>query len=464
MERWNKQIIACLLIAVILSFAVFSDCLVYETNAMIRTSFEASASDSKEEDTGIMTSIIEKEKVMFNKDRTTTFLNVDDSEMKALDVSSDRKVISKDNKSFFGVMDFKETALHKEVILHKIKNDVFFAENEWKDPKEIQAGAAATEPVPVVAEPVLPSEWDNKVMARVEEEVNIREQANADSPLVGKLKKGASGEILEQNGEWTKISSGNVTGYVSNEFLAFGMEAKELAEHHGVRVATVQADTLRVRKEPGEESDIVSLAAQGNILTVNSEENGWLSVKLSSGENGYVKSEYVTTELKLETAISVEEEQAAIRAAEQAAAEKAKAQEEQAAKKKAAVEAKSRNAIQAEADEETLLAGLVQLEAGGESYEGKLAVANVVINRVNSSRYPKSIRMVIYQKGQFPGATNGKLARILEKGVKSDCLKAARDAIAGNNNIGNHMYFNSVGTLNTNNLGDYTIIGNQCFY
>lgn len=455
MERWNKQIIACLLIAVILSFVAFSNQLSYNTDAMTRSSFEASANGSRK--TGIITDFNESEKIFYTGDRALAFLNSTDS--------SDGKEITEDKKSLVEIADIKSADLQKKVnVVQEIKKNVFFedgVESVWKDPKEIQASITAAE-VPVVAAAEVPSEWDNKAIAKVEEAANIREQADTGSALVGFLKKGAAAEILEQNGEWTKISSGSVTGYVSNEFLAFGTEAEELANQQGRRVATVQADTLRVRKEPGEEAAIAALAAQGNTLTVNSDENGWLNVTLDSGETGYVKCDYVSVELKLGTAISLEEEQAAIRAAEQTAAEKAAAEQE--AKKKNVTKTTNRNTTEAEVDEATLLAGLVQLEAGGECYEGKLAVANVVINRVNSSRYPKSIRSVIYQSGQFPGATNGKLDKILAKAVRSDCLKAAREAIDGKNNIGNYMHFNSVGTLNINSLGDYTIIGNQCFY
>ena len=56
-----------------------------------------------------------------------------------------------------------------------------------------------------------------------------------------------------------------------------------------------------------------------------------------------------------------------------------------------------------------LLAKIIHVEAGHEGIEGRIAVGNVVLNRVNDSRFPDTIRDVIYQPNQFPPATNGLL-------------------------------------------------------
>ena len=74
-----------------------------------------------------------------------------------------------------------------------------------------------------------------------------------------------------------------------------------------------------------------------------------------------------------------------------------------------------------------LLARLIQCEAGGESYDGKLAVGSVVINRVKSSYFPNSVSGVIYQSGQFSPVASGRLAYRLEAGVDGSCLQAAQD-------------------------------------
>ena len=51
-----------------------------------------------------------------------------------------------------------------------------------------------------------------------------------------------------------------------------------------------------------------------------------------------------------------------------------------------------------------LLAAIIYCEAGNQSMQGKIAVGNVVLNRVNSRKFPNTISKVIYQKGQFTPA------------------------------------------------------------
>lgn len=90
-----------------------------------------------------------------------------------------------------------------------------------------------------------------------------------------------------------------------------------------------------------------------------------------------------------------------------------------------------------------LLSALIYCEAGGESYQGKLAVGIVVMNRKRSGAYPDSVKGVIYQKYQFGPVTNGALDRALaeyDKGnftsdMEKDCIKAAKAALSGTKSI-----------------------------
>lgn len=89
-----------------------------------------------------------------------------------------------------------------------------------------------------------------------------------------------------------------------------------------------------------------------------------------------------------------------------------------------------------------LLANLIYCEAGGESYEGQLAVGSVVINRVLSSMYPNSVTGVIYQKSQFSPAGSGRLALALTANkATASCYQAADEAMAGVTNVGTCLYF-----------------------
>ena len=89
-------------------------------------------------------------------------------------------------------------------------------------------------------------------------------------------------------------------------------------------------------------------------------------------------------------------------------------------------------------EELQLLVKLVQVEAGYESYEGQLAIANIILNRVKDDRFPDTVRDVIYSGRQFPPAHNG----LLDKSEpNASALRAARDALDGRNNIEDAVYF-----------------------
>lgn len=89
-----------------------------------------------------------------------------------------------------------------------------------------------------------------------------------------------------------------------------------------------------------------------------------------------------------------------------------------------------------------LLAVLIYCEAGGEPYEGQLAVGAVVINRVLSSVYPNTLSGVIYQKYQFSPVGSGRLAQYLAIGKTSNsCYRAADAAMSGQTNVGNCTHF-----------------------
>lgn len=111
-------------------------------------------------------------------------------------------------------------------------------------------------------------------------------------------------------------------------------------------------------------------------------------------------------------------------------------------------------------DDLTVLAGIIYCEAGCESYEGKVAVGSVVMNRIASSRYPNTIREVVYQRGQFTPAGCGRLDRVIAAGsIPADCYQAAQEAMNGSKPVGACTNFN--GNLAKS---DGIIIGGHRFY
>lgn len=288
-------------------------------------------------------------------------------------------------------------------------------------------------------------EWSDQVMANVEEDMNIRTAPDETSELAGKFYRGDVAEIVEVGDEWTEITSGNVTGFVKNEYLVYGDEAFQLANEVCSVYATVNTDGLRLRSEPNEEAGIVTTASNGDRLKVDKEAEeteGWVAVK-TSDSTAYVSADYVEVSLNLGTALNNEEvkEKEAAKAAEEA--------------KKAG----RKPAMSASTDEVTLLGALIQCEAGSGSYEGMLAVGSVVMNRVRSGGYPGTISGVIYQAGQFPPALSGSVANVAAGGVRSACLQAAQEAINGADNTNGALQFRSA----SSGYGG-TVIGGNVFF
>lgn len=106
-----------------------------------------------------------------------------------------------------------------------------------------------------------------------------------------------------------------------------------------------------------------------------------------------------------------------------------------------------------------LFAALLQCEAGTSSYDSLLAVATVIMNRVNSSRFPNTLSGVIYQSGQFSPTWNGSLKRTLAKGPCNLAYRVANDALAGKKlgRVSNCLFFNATWATNRNGV---TVGGN----
>ena len=94
---------------------------------------------------------------------------------------------------------------------------------------------------------VVMQEWENLCMPNVKEYVTIRTEASEESEAVGRLYKGGVAEVLERQDGWTKVLSGDCEGYISNEYLEFGMDAKAIAERDCSFVATIMADSFNFR-------------------------------------------------------------------------------------------------------------------------------------------------------------------------------------------------------------------------
>ncbi len=91
--------------------------------------------------------------------------------------------------------------------------------------------------------------------------------------------------------------------------------------------------------------------------------------------------------------------------------------------------------------DEDIMAAIIECEAGGESYTGKVAVGAVVMNRVRSPLFPNTVLEVIMAPKQFSPVGSGRFAIVLARGANESCYQAARDAMAGASPVGDCLFF-----------------------
>ncbi len=98
--------------------------------------------------------------------------------------------------------------------------------------------------------------------------------------------------------------------------------------------------------------------------------------------------------------------------------------------------------VQFEESDRKLLANLIYCEAGGEPYEGKVAVGAVVINRMLSRVFPDTMIGVVYARRQFSPVASGRLALALsEDRATESCYRAADEAMSGRTNVSDCVFF-----------------------
>ena len=167
------------------------------------------------------------------------------------------------------------------------------------------------------------SKYANKAVADIYSTttLNIRKKGSINAKIVGKMKKGNIATVLKKGSEWSKVRSGNVTGYVKNQYLVFGDEIKNFAKQNVKKVAKVQTETLRVRKKASTDSKIVTLVSEDDKLKVKKQTDDWAKVKVD-GQTGYVSKDYAKVIYSFGKAKSMKQiqaEQAAKEAQKQAA-------------------------------------------------------------------------------------------------------------------------------------------------
>ncbi len=133
--------------------------------------------------------------------------------------------------------------------------------------------------------------------------VNIRSKASASSTSVGRLYRGAICTITSIEGEWAKVTSGKVSGYICTDYLAIGDEAEALYSKYVDQVAKVTATTLNVRAKASTNATILGKVSKNTKLNVVAVSKNWVKVTYK-GKNAYVARQYVTLSYNFQYAVA----------------------------------------------------------------------------------------------------------------------------------------------------------------
>lgn len=171
------------------------------------------------------------------------------------------------------------------------------------------------------------TDYKNMAVVQVNDYVNIRKKPNENAKLLGKLHSNAVATVIRKQGDWYKIRSGSVTGYVKGDYIVVGDE--KLIKSVGVQIAKVNTTTLKVRSKASKKSEVITLVPGGEELEVasmKSYDDGWVKVAVEEGD-GFVSSDYVDISREYTYAESRAEEEARL------AIEQARIEAEEAARR-----------------------------------------------------------------------------------------------------------------------------------
>ena len=295
--------------------------------------------------------------------------------------------------------------------------------------------------------------------------LDIHAEANRASAVVGQVMDDGHVAILAKYNDWVQIQAGEIAGWVPAENLveteisneeAVAANEQVIAERTG---ATASEDEFFAEEEVQQDETAAlqaeaSEAVQNEIEEVQTAEE---AARLEAEAQAKAAEEAARLEAEAQA-------KAAEKAARLAAEAQAKAAAEEAARiaaeaQQAALAAQAAQTAAISAEELKLLANIIYCEAGSESYVGKVAVGNVIMNRVKSASQPNTITEVVYAKGQFSPVRNGSLQRALSSD-KADaaCYQAAIEALAGAQPVGGKLFFRR------NNGRSGQVIGHHVFY
>ena len=295
--------------------------------------------------------------------------------------------------------------------------------------------------------------------------LDIHAEANTASAVVGQVMEDGHVAILAKYNDWVQIQAGEIAGWVPAENLveteisneeAVAANEQVIAERTG---ATASEDEFFAEEEV-QQDETAALQAEASEAAQNEIEEVQTAEEAARIEaEAQAKADEEAARIEAEAQAKAAEEAARLAAEAQAKAAAEEAARIEAEAQQAALAAQAAQTAAISAEELKLLANIIYCEAGSESYVGKVAVGNVIMNRVKSASQPNTITEVVYAKGQFSPVRNGSLQRALSSD-KADaaCYQAAIEALAGAQPVGGKLFFRR------NNGRSGQVIGHHVFY
>lgn len=131
----------------------------------------------------------------------------------------------------------------------------------------------------------------------------IRTKADVDSEAAGYLYRGAAVTVVDKGEEWSEVRSGRVTGFVKNEFLAFGDDARGLAAHYGKQGIVANWNDVNVFSDSNADSAVAVQMKDGAAMSMLQDNGHWIAVQSGADSAGFVSEEDVTRVLLVDTAV-----------------------------------------------------------------------------------------------------------------------------------------------------------------
>ncbi len=151
--------------------------------------------------------------------------------------------------------------------------------------------------------------WDKVAMTNddaVSTGINIRATADEDGEIIGFLYRGGAAWVIEKGETWTELCSGDLTGFVKNEYLLYGRDVTGLAEYYGRDGVTTTWDDVKLfaTADGSSDSDVVRVLETGDSFPLVEDTGHWLEVQYTADDTAYLSSDDVTRVILLDTAIS----------------------------------------------------------------------------------------------------------------------------------------------------------------